>query len=770
MSKRRTDRSLNRSRNDVLCKPRWYFAALSVLAVVFSVSFFCYQANAASDPEKSKEVDILFTHDLHSCLESYVTTRGMQNGTEPVEAGGFARLKTVIDEARAVNPDTLVVDAGDFPMGTLYQVLFDTDAPELRMMGRLGFDATTFGNHDFDYGSEALANMFLAAAGSGDPKPAFVINNFDFSSYNTGSKMIYDALNEYGFSEYVVLQKGDVKIAVFGTLGYDAIDCAPRCELTWLDPIECSKKTVEKIKANEDVDMIVCLSHCGISSNPKKSEDEILAKKVPDIDVIISGHSHSVLEEPIIVKNTIIMCSGCYGYYTGSAHLKQNKKGRWEVSDYKLIEMDSSIEEDPETLKEIAVFAAKIDDRYLKDFGYTAEQVVATNAYSFESVDDMYFDHREHRLGNLITDAYRYAVNATPSGMEHLVDVAVTPAGTVRDTYYPGDITIADVFGSFSLGSGADGTVGYPLISFYLTGQELKTVAEIDASVSDLMESARLYMSGLGFSFNPHRMILNRMNDIWLNEALMSSSKTKISNKKMYRVVTDMYSGMMLQSVTDVSKGLLHVEPKFADGTPVTDFNDVIVYQADGRELKAWDAIAQYMQSFEKDENGISRIPEYYSVTHERKIVDDSRNPISLFKRPNRFGMAAFGIVVLLLLIIVLIVRALIRRRRRKKQELAVPIEKFIDVEVIEPERKVAKTPEKTEEKKEEPAEEKREEKQEESAEEKKEEKEDKQEESAEEEKEEKQEETEKEKIEEKQEQKKEETTETKEESEDKDV
>lgn len=688
-----------------LCKPTLCKLVKRTVAVVtvlllLSDPLFQQQPLAASN-QPAKEVDMLFTHDLHSCLESYVTTRGMQNGAEPVEAGGFARIKTVIDEKRSQNPDTLVVDAGDYPMGTLYQVLYDTEAPELRMLGRLGYDAVTFGNHDFDYGSKALADMFHVAAKSGDPKPAFVINNFDFSSTNTGSKMVYDAMKEYGFSDYTVIQKGDVKIAVFGTLGYDAIDCAPRCELTWLDPIECSKKTVEQIKANEDVDMIVCLSHCGTSSNPKKSEDEILAKKVPGIDVIISGHSHTVIEEPIVVKNTIIMGSGCYGYYMGSAHLVQNKKGRWDVANYELIEMDSSIEEDPATLAQINVFASRIDQMYLKDFGYTAEQVVATNDYSFESVDDMYFVHTEHRLGNLIADAYRYAVNRTPTGMEHVADVAITPSGTVRDTYYPGNITIADVFGSFSLGSGADGTVGYPLISIYLTGKELKTIAEVDASVSDLMESARLYMSGLGFSFNPHRMMLNKVNDIWINESLMSGTKSKVDDKKLYRVITDMYSGMMLQAVTDVSKGLLSVEPKFADGTPITDFEDAIIYQADGSELKAWDAIAQYMMSFEKGENGISKIPDYYSVTHDRKVVDDSYNIISLIKHPNRFGLIAFGVVVLLILLIVLIIRAVIRRKKRKKQMQLGSAEKFIDVEVIEPERIETKKEEEKEEQKE---------------------------------------------------------------------
>ena len=649
-----------------LCKLIRRFTG-SLLAFLLILTAACPQPVIAEDAPK--EVEMLFTHDLHSCLEGYRCFKNLNDTSQVVEAGGFARLKTLIDEKRAQNPDTLVVDAGDYPMGTLYQVLYDTQAPELRMLGRMGFDAVTFGNHDFDYGSEALAKMFRVASASGDPRPAFVINNFDWSSTEPGAVMIHDAIAEYGYSDYVVIDKGGVKIAITGTLGYDAIDCAPRCELAWTDPIEATKATVKKIKDSKEADMIVVLSHCGTTDDPDTSEDVKLAKKVPDIDVIVSGHSHTTLPKPLVVKNTTIMSCGCYGYNTGFAHFTQNKKGRWEISDYDLIEMNSSIPEDPETLKEIAEFSKDIESEYLDDFGYSADQVLAHNDITFESVDEMYFVHEEHRLGNLIADAFRYAVNRTPSGMEHLADVAVTDSGTIRDSFYVGDVEVGDVFGAFSLGSGVDGSVGYPLISVYLTGKELKTLAEVDASVSDMMTSARLYMSGFSFSFNPHRVILNRANGFRINEGLQSDAGTKPENDRLYRVVTDLYSGQMLSSVTEVSHGLLKVVPKHEDGTPVTDFTDVIVYQADGSELKAWDAIAQYMQSFEKDADGISRIPSYYAKTHDRKVIDDSRNIISLVKYPNRFGVAAFFACVLLILILVLIVRGIVRKKRRKHQK-----------------------------------------------------------------------------------------------------
>ena len=93
-------------------------------------------------------------------------------------------------------------------------------------------------------------------------------------------------------------------------------------------------------------------------------------------------------------------------------------------------------------------------------------------------------------------DSFAYAVDS--------VDVAVVPSGTIRDTYTKGDITVENVYNSFSLGIGKDGMAGYPLISTYLTGKELKLAAEVDASVSDFMTTARLYSSGLNFTYNPN--------------------------------------------------------------------------------------------------------------------------------------------------------------------------------------------------------------------------------------------------------------------------
>ena len=100
--------------------------------------------------KENKKVDIMFTHDLHSHLNSFTTVT--EEGT--TEVGGFARMKTLIDGQKEKNPDTLLLDAGDFSMGTLVQTVYEQQAAELRMLGELGFDAATLGNHEFDYRSK----------------------------------------------------------------------------------------------------------------------------------------------------------------------------------------------------------------------------------------------------------------------------------------------------------------------------------------------------------------------------------------------------------------------------------------------------------------------------------------------------------------------------------------------------------------------------------------------------------------------------------------
>lgn len=642
----------------------------SILSVVLTIAMLMPLAQAVTvkAAADTKQIDVLFTHDTHSHLDSFST---IVNG-EQKEVGGFAKIKTLINEKKKEDPDTLILDGGDFSMGTLIQTVYDTEAAELRMLGYLGYDVTTFGNHEFDYRSQGLANMLKAAKSSGETLPEIVVCNVDWDSMekaglNDGQKQIQSAFETYGVKDYVMVQKGDVKIAVVGVFGKDALECAPTCELSFKDPVEAVKKTVEEIKKNEEADMIACVSHGGTWEDESKSEDELLAKAVPDLDLIISGHTHSELQEAIRHGNTYIVSCGEYGRNLGSLSMTQNSDGRWNLSAYELIPVSEDVKADKATQERIDALMDTVDTNYLADFGYTRKEVLAQNDVEFNSLEEMGTEHKELNLGDIMADAYVYAVENSEYYDGDPVDVAVVPSGTVRDTYTKGDITVEDVYNSFSLGIGKDGVAGYPLINAYLTGKELKLVAEVDASISDFMTTARLYCSGLNFTYNPHRMILNKVTDCYLTRA--DGERTEIEDDKLYHVVTDLYTGQMLGSVMKMSYGLLSLEPKDKDGNPIENLEDQAIME-DGRELKAWDAIARYMQSFEDtDGDGIANVPEYYAVTHNRKVVDDSTNIIDLVKNPNRFSVMIVLICLLFLVIIILIVvliRKLVRKAKKK--------------------------------------------------------------------------------------------------------
>ena len=643
----------------------------SILSVVLTIAMLMPLAQAVTvkAADDTKQIDVLFTHDTHSHLDSFST---IVNG-EQKEVGGFAKIKTLINEKKKEDPDTLILDGGDFSMGTLIQTVYDTEAAELRMLGYLGYDVTTFGNHEFDYRSQGLANMLKAAKSSGETLPEIVVCNVDWDSMekaglNDGQKQIQSAFETYGVKDYVMVQKGDVKIAVVGVFGKDALECAPTCELSFKDPVEAVKKTVEEIKKNEEADMIACVSHGGTWEDESKSEDELLAKAVPDLDLIISGHTHSELQEAIQHGNTYIVSCGEYGRNLGSLSMTQNSDGRWDLSSYELIPVSEDVKADKATQERIDALMDTVDTNYLADFGYTRKEVLAQNDVEFNSLEEMGTEHKELNLGDIMADAYVYAVENSEYYDGDPVDVAVVPSGTVRDTYTKGDITVEDVYNSFSLGIGKDGVAGYPLINTYLTGKELKLVAEVDASVSDFMTTARLYCSGLNFTYNPHRMILNKVTDCYLTRA--DGERTEIEDDKLYHVVTDLYTGQMLGSVMKMSYGLLSLEPKDKDGNPIENLEDHAVMEGD-KELKAWDAIARYMQSFDDaDEDGIANVSEYYATTHDRKVVDDSKNILDLVKKPNKFTaiIVCIGLIIIIIIVLIInLIRRIVRKSRKKK-------------------------------------------------------------------------------------------------------
>lgn len=611
----------------------------------------------------SEALTILFTHDLHDNLLPYTVE---ENG-QAVEQGGYTRLLTVINQERAKDPDLLLVDAGDFSMGTLFQTIFSEDSPGLRMLGQMGYDATTLGNHEFDFRPDGLAGSLMAARKSGDQLPQILAANLQYPVDAEGRiigedvQQLQHAMDEYGVKDYTILHRKGYKIGVFGIIGNNAVSNAPMAGVEFADPVETAGQIVDKLK-QEKVDMIVCLSHSGTDTDLDKSEDVILAREVPEIDIIISGHSHTTLNEAIVVGDTYICSAGHYGKNLGKITLAHESPGIWSQLNYQLLPISKDIVPDEFLGQRLEEFKALVQDRYLKRLNMDFDDILAYTPFSFTPVSDLEDIHDEQPLANLIADAYIYAVEQAEGDDYQPIDVAVVPAGTIRASFVKGHITVADAFNVSSLGIGPDKRSGYPLLSVYLTGKELKTACEVDASVAPLMKPAQLYMSGLTYTFNPHRMIFNKVTEAALLKP--DGSREEIQDDKLYRVAAGLYSAQMLSIVGDKSFGLLSLVPKTKEGLPITDFEAHIIRDADNNEIKEWAALAGYLQSFEAVD-GVPQIPEYYSQKQGRKIVDNDPSLGAILADPNGIALAVYGLLIVILLLVALAVRALVKRRQK---------------------------------------------------------------------------------------------------------
>jgi hypothetical protein len=142
----------------------------------------------------------------------------------------------------------------------------------------------------------------------------------------------------------------------------------------------------------------------------------------------------------------------------------------------------------------------------------------------------------------------------------------------------------------------------------------------------------------------------------------------KVEDDKLYRVVAGLYSAQMLGAVESKSYGLLSVTPKDADGNVITDFEQHIIHDQNGREVKEWYALASYIDSFEENEDGISEVPERYSEPDGRKVEQDTKNPFQLIKNPNKIAWMLYGIILVLVLLVVLVVRLCYTRLQRKRK------------------------------------------------------------------------------------------------------
>ena len=624
----------------------------AIFVVLLSCAVLCVSLSAANKAQ-GEMITILFTHDLHSHM--LPTTNDSGKGTY----GGYAKLMTLINLQRKIDPNAILVDAGDFSMGSLFQTAYATSALELRAMGAMGYDVTTFGNHEFDYLKSGLKSMLGAAVASGDPLPQIVCANYlpPVEGQEGYDASLWEAYNNYGVKKYTILERGGVYYAIFGIFGYDAEDCTLNSGMVFEDTVITAQATVDAAVAECEATygahpVVICLSHSGTSKG--MGEDYDLAGAVNGIDVIVSGHTHSTISEPIEVNGTLIVSATDYGRRLGVLKLRFDGQSV-TLADYTLMNVTGSIKEEPNIAALIEEFKTDVEENYLSKYGYTFDQVLINNPYTFDTAGQVKATPHESTLCNIYTDAYKWAAERV-TGQK--VDVAFTVSGVVRGTLPLGEVTVSSVFNAASLGAGTEGE----LVGVYMTGKDLRLAIELDASIQPIMTDAQVFASGVEYSFNQKRMILNKVDYAMLRNG--DGTLSAIENKKLYYVVAGMYMAQMLGRVEEISKGLLSVTPRDAQGNPIAmdELVNYVLKDENGNPLKEWDAIADYLC------NMGGEMDPHYAQTDGRKIVYASTKPADMLRNANIFTYAVLILGAVVIATPILIVCAIVRKCKRHKR------------------------------------------------------------------------------------------------------
>ena len=573
--------------------------------------FFCLMVQGTA--QSGQKIVIIHTNDLHSRLAGFAPELDYSPLTvnDDNTVGGFARIASIIKNEQEKNDGiTLLVDAGDFLMGTLFQGVEVQTGFQMRLMKKMGYDVLALGNHEFDYGPAKLAEII----GSGHQRgeiPALLLGNGVFSPTDPGDDQLEKLASENIITRTLIISRGGLKFGFFSLMGKVADDNAAYAPpVTFSQQVTTARKLVKELTA-ENCDVIICLSHSGVSKDKDgkwAGEDVELAEKVKGIDVIISGHTHTYLNDPVMVKGIPIVQTGEYGVNVGKLSLEY-QNGGISVNNYSLIPVDDKTPGDLLIHSLIEDQKGRVSDYILKPLGMSYEKPVAETGFKLECIEGG--DIKNSNLGPLVADAIQRYVN---THVKTGTDISMVAVGVIRDMIVPGYQTAPDVFRIMSMGTGNDAIPGYPLSRIYLTGKELKSVLEILQVAYKSTPANYCYYSGLRVEYDPDKGILRKIRKIEIVKSDGSPANVNFSKKDntLYSVTANSYMLEFIGIIKKMSLGLLNVVPKDPRGNSLTDMKNAVLDMdetAPGiQEGKEWLAVMEYLSSM-KDTNS-NNIPD----------------------------------------------------------------------------------------------------------------------------------------------------------------
>ena len=572
------------------------------------ILFLILAMNLHSQPVR--KLVIMHTNDLHSRLTGYAP----ESACTPLSAGddsttgGFARIAGIIKSEKVKNAGSLLVlDDGDFFMGTLFPCLEAETGFQLRLMKQMGYDAVALGNHEFDFGPAWLAGVISTSAAKGDIPP-LLSSNLIFDEKDKNDDSLEKLYNDHLISRKLVIERAGLRIGIFSVLGKEAAGFAPNAApVSFKSRISIAKDMVKQLTA-EKCDLIICLSHSGIVKEKNGEwggEDFEMAKKVKGISLIIGGHSHTMIDKPLVVNGIPIVQTGAFGKFVGRLSLTFSD-GKMSVDEYRLIPANDNVEADMNIYRMIEEQKQKISVNVLNRLGLTYSKPVARAAFVIGG-NDAGDNFANSNLGPLVADAIHSYVNSQNSKG---TDVSVIAAGMLFDKILPGLQTAPDIFRLVPLGSGSDNVPGYPLSRLYITGRELKNVLEVLQVAYKSSADNYCYYSGIRVEYDPGKGFLRKIKKVEIvhpNGTLGNVDFDK-KNKTLYSITADSYMLEFIGIIKKKSFGIVNVVPKDGNGVKVTDMKSTVIDMDEAREGiqegKEWLAMVKYL-GLMKDSDGI---------------------------------------------------------------------------------------------------------------------------------------------------------------------
>ncbi|MEK8127846.1 choice-of-anchor I family protein [Paenibacillus filicis] len=512
-----------------------------------------------------KAVITVRTADGYGQAQANVTVSGpwkltvMHTNDTHAHLADVARRTTLVKQVRQEAGNSLLLDAGDVFSGDLYFTKWKGQA-DLAFMNLMGYDAMTFGNHEFDQGTQTLADFISQA------KFPLLSSNIDFSADSKISPLLRKptvidtqkpkSTANSGVYPYIVMDVNGKKVAVFGLTTEDTKETSsPGKDVLFNPAAESAAKTVQAIKG-EGIQIIIALSHLGYN------RDRELAAAVPGIDVIVGGHTHTKLDEPVVISGnpsepTVIVQANEWGKYLGRLDVTFDEQGVVQTGQGqlqgKLITVDDKVAEDPEAKSMLQPYKAELELLKQQEIGKTTVLLdgVRENVRS-----------KETNLGNFIADGMLIKAKALKNA-----DIAIMNGGGIRDSIQQGVITM-----------GALRTVmpfGNTLYVLDVTGKQLKEGLEngVSGAKSKDLPGKFPQIAGMTFKWDPAQPAGSKVFDVMIKQG---EQFVPLQLNATYRLATNSFvanGGDGYASFADaVASGAYHEDLGYPDYENFIDY------------------------------------------------------------------------------------------------------------------------------------------------------------------------------------------------------